>query len=280
LTAGGNDNGHVFHRRRCGSRKYPRRAKSRRELQPSRFRVRFHRATRFPALRSIGTPRHGRQVLVSRAVPKSFANAQAVTPVRRTSRLRVPPQANLPAGETCAHDPPAKSDAPVCCSGARALLLCFRRVRWRPVFFPIRQPVRRVGSASGDRCAAPPGSRAFRCAPCAAAFGSLPVATRSPEARKLLEQAIEQYENVELDTCLASARKATEQDPQFALAYAVWSFAARRDEPAPAAIAKANQLAAAAPAEERLLVHWMTATQSPDLLPAIQAMNDLLTKFP
>lgn len=111
-------------------------------------------------------------------------------------------------------------------------------------------------------------------------FGTLPVSTRSLEARKLLEQAIDQYENVELDNCLASARKATEKDPKFALAYAVWSFAARRDEPAPEAIAKANQLAAAAPAEERLLVHWMTATQSPDLLPAIQAMNDLLTKFP
>lgn len=111
-------------------------------------------------------------------------------------------------------------------------------------------------------------------------FGSLPLSTRSPEARKLVEQAIDQYENVMLDDCLASARKATEKDPKFALAYAVWSFAARRDEPAPEAIAKANALAAAAPPEERLLVHWMTATQSPDLLPAIQAMNDLLNRFP
>ncbi|PWT86988.1 MAG: hypothetical protein C5B58_00545, partial [Acidobacteria bacterium] len=46
------------------------------------------------------------------------------------------------------------------------------------------------------------------------------------------------------------------------------------------AVAKAKALEAFAPAEERSLVHWMTATQSPDLLPAIQTMNDLLTKFP
>lgn len=111
-------------------------------------------------------------------------------------------------------------------------------------------------------------------------FGSLPVSTRSAEARQLVEKALDEYENVMLVESLASARKAVQKDPKFALAYAMWSFAARRDVPAPAARAKANALAVAAPPEERLLVRWMTATQSRDLLPAIQSMNDLLAKFP
>jgi tetratricopeptide (TPR) repeat protein len=111
-------------------------------------------------------------------------------------------------------------------------------------------------------------------------FGSLPVSTHSAEARQLVEKALDEYENVMLVESLASARKAAQKDPKFALAYAMWSFAARRDVPAAGALAKANALAASAPPEERLLVHWMTATQSRDLLPAIQSMNDLLAKFP
>lgn len=111
-------------------------------------------------------------------------------------------------------------------------------------------------------------------------FGSFPVGTHSMEARQLVEQALDQYENVMLRESLESARKAVEKDPKFALAYAVWSFTARRDQPAPEVVSKAKALAVSAPDEERLLVHFMTATQSPDLLPAIQAMNDLLARFP
>jgi len=111
-------------------------------------------------------------------------------------------------------------------------------------------------------------------------FGSLPVSTRSAEARQLVEKALDDYENVMLPESLASARKAAAKDPKFALAYAMWSFVARRDEPAPLALAKANALGVSAPPEEKLLVRWMTATQSKDLLPAIQTMNDLLAKFP
>ena len=83
-----------------------------------------------------------------------------------------------------------------------------------------------------------------------------------------------------LDESIAEAKKATEIDPQFALAYGLWSFAARRDEPASSALAKATALAANAPPDEQLLVRWMVATQSSDLLPAISLMNDLLKRLP
>jgi tetratricopeptide (TPR) repeat protein len=117
-------------------------------------------------------------------------------------------------------------------------------------------------------------------APTQLLFGALPISTRSLEARQLVEKALDNYENVMLDESIASSKKAVEKDPQFALAYALWSFAARRDEPANDALAKANALAGNAPAEEQLLVRWMVATQSSDLLPAISLMNDLLKRFP
>jgi tetratricopeptide (TPR) repeat protein len=117
-------------------------------------------------------------------------------------------------------------------------------------------------------------------APVAGHVFAFPVATKSVEAQKLVEVALNQYENVLLEDSAASARKATEKDPQFALAYAVWSFAARRSQPSPQAAHKAEQLAVNAAPEERLLVNFLTAVQKDDMLPAITSMNDLLARFP
>jgi tetratricopeptide (TPR) repeat protein len=111
-------------------------------------------------------------------------------------------------------------------------------------------------------------------------FGALPVSTHSLEARSLVEKALDEYENESLEESIADSRKATEKDPQFALAYALWAFAAQREQPATAQLAKATALAGSAPAGEQLLVRWMIATQSSDLLPAISLMNDLLQRFP
>jgi len=106
------------------------------------------------------------------------------------------------------------------------------------------------------------------------------VGSKSAEARTLVESALDQYENVWLDRSVESARQATQKDPRFALAYAVESFAARRTQPDFAALSKAESLAAEAPADEKLLVTFLTATQEGDLLPAIVAMNELLARFP
>jgi tetratricopeptide (TPR) repeat protein len=109
---------------------------------------------------------------------------------------------------------------------------------------------------------------------------AFPVASKSVEAQKLVEVAFDQYENVLLEDSATSARKATEQDPNFALAYALWSFAARRNQPNPQAALKAERLAVNATAEEQLLVNFLTAVQKDDMLPAISSMNDLLARFP
>jgi tetratricopeptide (TPR) repeat protein len=106
------------------------------------------------------------------------------------------------------------------------------------------------------------------------------VSTKSADARKLVESALDEYENVLLDRSVASARLATEKDPQFALAYAVWSFVARRTQPDAEALRKAEALAANAPPDEKQLVQFLTSVQKDDMLPAIVAMNELLARFP
>ena len=109
---------------------------------------------------------------------------------------------------------------------------------------------------------------------------AFPVASKSVEAQKLMETALDQYENVLLDKSVATARKATEKDPQFALAYALWSFAGRQNHPNLEAARNAELLSVHAPAEEQLLVKFLLSVQKSDMLPAITAMNDLLAHFP
>jgi tetratricopeptide (TPR) repeat protein len=139
-------------------------------------------------------------------------------------------------------------------------------------------PQQHVAEASSREAAAAPA----RVAPIAknSLFGVFPVSSKSPEARKLVESALDQYENVLLDLSVSTAKKATEKDSHFALAYAVLAFAARRGEPNPVARQKARELAKNAPPEEQLLVRWMTSVEDDNLLPAIASMNDLLAKYP
>ncbi len=111
-------------------------------------------------------------------------------------------------------------------------------------------------------------------------FGVFAVSSKSAEARKLVENAVDQYENVLLEQSVSSAKLATQKDPHFALAYAVLSFASRRGEPNAEARLKARELAKTAPPEEKLLVKWLTSVEDENLLPAIASMNDLLAKFP
>src|SRR5207248_9997550 len=111
-------------------------------------------------------------------------------------------------------------------------------------------------------------------------FGAIPLSTRSVQARSLLEQAVDNYENAIYRGSAVLARRAAEADPQSALAYAMLSFASRRIMPDAAALAKAKSLLPAATPDEQLLVRWMASIQDRDLLPAISSMNDLLQRYP
>jgi tetratricopeptide (TPR) repeat protein len=111
-------------------------------------------------------------------------------------------------------------------------------------------------------------------------FGSIPVSTRSIEARKLVELSLDKYENHIVDGALANARRAIQKDPRFALGYAALSLASLGSIPDSAALARAKSLMPHATADEQLLIRWMTSISDRDLLPAISAMNDLLKRYP
>jgi tetratricopeptide (TPR) repeat protein len=160
---------------------------------------------------------------------------------------------------------------------ARWLLLVFPSLMGCPAWAQtvpshLAETKARKSDASSSRAIAPIARQQL--------FGTLPLGTRSEETRTLIETAIDQYENVVLDASIASSRKAAERDPHSALAYAVWSFAARRGEPAPEALQRAKSLAPHATPDERLLVDWMLDVQQGSMLPAIRTMNDLLARFP
>jgi len=111
-------------------------------------------------------------------------------------------------------------------------------------------------------------------------FDTIPVSTRSVEARKFAELALDKYENVLLHDAVVQAKHATEKDPDFALGYALLSLASRNGVPNGAALERAKVLMPHAPADEQLLVRWMTGIQDHNLLPAITSMNDLLKRYP
>ena len=111
-------------------------------------------------------------------------------------------------------------------------------------------------------------------------FGAVPLSTQSEEARRLLELAVDNYENAIYRDSAVLAPRAAEKDPQSALAYAMLSFASRRIMPDTVALAKAKSLLPHATPDEQLLVRWMTSIQDRDLLPAISSMNDLLKHYP
>jgi tetratricopeptide (TPR) repeat protein len=111
-------------------------------------------------------------------------------------------------------------------------------------------------------------------------FGTIPLSTRSEEARKSIELAWDKYENATYDASADAARVAAHKDSQSAIAYAMISFAARRTTPDLAALAKAKSLLSRTTHDEKLLVQWMTDIQDRNFLPAISSMNDLLKRYP
>jgi len=111
-------------------------------------------------------------------------------------------------------------------------------------------------------------------------FGAIPLSTHSEQARHSLELAVDNYENAIYRDSATLARRASEVDPQSALAFAMLSFASRRIMPDGLALAKAKSLLPHATPDEQLLTRWMTSIQDHDLLPAISSMNDLLKRYP
>ena len=158
---------------------------------------------------------------------------------------------------------------------ARVLLLIFPSLWGCPLWAQNPAPHVQAAKARGK-------SSAAKVAPIARQqlFGSIPISTRSEEARKFVEISLDKYENHIVDGAVLNARKAINRDPQFALGYAALSLASLGSIPDAAALGRAKVLLPHATPDERLLIHWMTSISDRDLLPAITAMNDLLQRYP
>jgi tetratricopeptide (TPR) repeat protein len=111
-------------------------------------------------------------------------------------------------------------------------------------------------------------------------FNALPVSTRSPEARRYAELALDKYENVLLHDSLIQAHHAIEADHNFAFGYALLGYISRSSIPDQAALNRAKALMPLATPDEQMLIRWMVSVQDRNLLPAISSMNDLLKRYP
>src|SRR6267154_779184 len=158
---------------------------------------------------------------------------------------------------------------------ARVLLLIFPSLWGCPLWAQSPAPHVQAAKARSK-------SSAAKVAPIARQqlFGSIPISTRSEEARKFVEISLDRYENHIVDGAVLNARKAINRDPQFALGYAALSLASLGSIPDAAALRRAKALLTHTTPDERLLIHWMTSISDRDLLPAITAMNDLLKRYP
>jgi len=108
----------------------------------------------------------------------------------------------------------------------------------------------------------------------------LPVTTSSPAARKSFERAMRSFEQYRLPDALRDLREATKADPRFAQAFIMISKISRDPAEQAAARKRACQLSPKVTPGERLLIRWLAGAQQNDYLPAIAAMNDLLSLYP
>jgi len=110
---------------------------------------------------------------------------------------------------------------------------------------------------------------------------TIPVTTKSAEAKRKYEMGIMHYEGLLLtDEGLEFFREAVKADPQFALGHAMLGFATFDPMEAHRHRALARQFIANAAPDERLQIRWLNGSKDGQIVPAIAAMNDLLAKYP
>ena len=109
---------------------------------------------------------------------------------------------------------------------------------------------------------------------------NLPVTTVSNVARKRFEKAMQSEEYLRRAEALDELRSATKADPKFAQALILLSHLTRDPAEQEATRVRAKQNAVRVSPAERLLIRWLAGVQEGNYVPAIAAMNDLLSEYP
>jgi len=112
------------------------------------------------------------------------------------------------------------------------------------------------------------------------AAAMLSVSTRSPRARKLFEHAMKNMEFIRQAEALDDLRNASRADPTFAQSLIMICHLSSEPEEQISSCKRAMQLESKVNYSERLLIRWLAGAHESNYVPAIAAMNDLLSKYP
>jgi tetratricopeptide (TPR) repeat protein len=109
----------------------------------------------------------------------------------------------------------------------------------------------------------------------------LPLTTKSPEAKRLVEEALILYlDRVEQEQSIEILRKAVQIDPNFAMAH---EFLAQISLDSAEQVGEQEKAFAArnhATSSEQLVIEWYQDAAEHKLIPAITKMNDVLNQYP
>jgi tetratricopeptide (TPR) repeat protein len=116
--------------------------------------------------------------------------------------------------------------------------------------------------------------------PLASQATNISITTSRPDARKLFESGMVEFENEHTNKALENWQTAIRKDPSFAVAHLFISEATYDHVEQKAERRRAKALAGTVTSGEKLLIKWLTGVQEEQYVPAIGAMNDLLAKYP
>jgi tetratricopeptide (TPR) repeat protein len=116
--------------------------------------------------------------------------------------------------------------------------------------------------------------------PPASQLTNMAVTTSRTDARKLFESGMTEFENEHIYKALENWRNAGKKDPSFALAHLFTSEATYDPVEQKTERLRAKALSGTVTPGEKLLIKWLVGAQDEHYVPAIEAMNDLLTQYP
>src|SRR5947208_639521 len=114
--------------------------------------------------------------------------------------------------------------------------------------------------------------------------GSLPITTKSAPAHQLFVDGLVKLQNLHGPEAMQDLHKAIQLDPDFALANIMISFESVDPSVDPAEKVAARDRANAAKSKvsrgEQLVIDWLSNSSEGKIVPAIQAMNEVLEQYP
>ncbi|HET9280463.1 MAG TPA: tetratricopeptide repeat protein [Candidatus Angelobacter sp.] len=106
------------------------------------------------------------------------------------------------------------------------------------------------------------------------------LSTKSPQAHVFFEKGMEKMEMLHIQDGLDNFRNSVKADPQFSLGHIILMFFSQDPTEQVAEREKALATRGFANAEEGLVVDWLANSSQSRAIPAIQAMNEALEKYP